>query len=108
MRVVIMPLVAVLGFVAIGQAEPLDLGQVAADAKWVMHLGSKQQIVRYEDRGRDRLRSRAQASPRSWHQRRDPETTGRGVGVSRYDLAGATKSKMRSSMALRVPSGWID
>jgi hypothetical protein len=38
MRVVAMALVAVLALAAVGRAEPLDLKQVAADAKWVMHV----------------------------------------------------------------------
>ena len=38
MRVLGMAMAVVLGLAAVGQAEPLELKQVAADAKWVVHV----------------------------------------------------------------------
>ncbi len=38
MRIVGIALAAVLGLAAIGRAEPLELKQVAADAKWLIHV----------------------------------------------------------------------
>ena len=38
MRVLGMAMAVVLGLAAIGRAEPIELKQVAADAKWVMHV----------------------------------------------------------------------
>ena len=38
MRVLGMAMAVVLGLAAVGRAEPLELKQVAADAKWVMHV----------------------------------------------------------------------
>jgi hypothetical protein len=38
MRVLAVAMAAVLGLAAVGRAEPLNLQQVAADAKWVMHV----------------------------------------------------------------------
>ena len=38
MRILVTTMAALLTMAAIGRAEPLDLKQVAADAKWVAHV----------------------------------------------------------------------
>jgi hypothetical protein len=53
MRIVGIALAAVLGLAAVARAEPLELKQVAADAKWLVHVDVD--AMRDVDRGAEGL-----------------------------------------------------